>query len=65
MPMDYTRYPDNWPEISLRIRRRDGWQCKESLMSWVSWVSLMSLVSWVGLSGGLYILEVSPVSTRG
>jgi hypothetical protein len=28
MPMDYNRYPDNWQEISLRIRRRDGWQCK-------------------------------------
>lgn len=28
MPFDKSRYPDNWPEISLRIRERDGWKCK-------------------------------------
>jgi len=28
MPMDKTRYPTNWREISLRIRERDGWRCK-------------------------------------
>ncbi len=28
MPFDASRYPANWPEISLRIREREGWQCK-------------------------------------
>lgn len=28
MPMDATRYPANWKEISLHIRNRDGWVCK-------------------------------------
>ncbi len=28
MPMDRTRYPLDWKQISLRIRERDGWQCK-------------------------------------
>lgn len=28
MPMDRSRYPENWDEISLRIRERDGWHCK-------------------------------------
>lgn len=28
MPMDKTRYPKEWREISLRIRERDGWRCK-------------------------------------
>lgn len=26
--MDYSRYPKNWKQISLRIRERDNWQCK-------------------------------------
>jgi hypothetical protein len=26
--MDYSRYPPNWKEISLRIRTRDDWKCK-------------------------------------
>lgn len=26
--MDYSRYPDNWSEISLRIRERENWRCK-------------------------------------
>ena len=28
MPMDYSRYPADWTEISARIRVRDGWVCK-------------------------------------
>lgn len=28
MPFDASRYPVNWQAISLRIRERDGWQCK-------------------------------------
>lgn len=28
MPFIRSRYPDNWKEISLRIRQRDGWRCK-------------------------------------
>ncbi len=28
MPMDYSRYPENWKQISLSIRERDGWKCK-------------------------------------
>lgn len=28
IPMDYSRYPENWKEISLSIRERDGWKCK-------------------------------------
>lgn len=28
MPFDPSRYPENWKEISLRIRERDGWRCK-------------------------------------
>ena len=28
MPMDRSKYPDNWKEISLHIRERDGWKCK-------------------------------------
>ena len=28
MPFQKDRYPDNWKEISLRIRERDGWRCK-------------------------------------
>lgn len=27
-PENLARYPANWPEISERIRRRDGWRCK-------------------------------------
>lgn len=27
MPMDRSRYPDDWDDISLRIRERDGWRC--------------------------------------
>lgn len=28
MPMDLSRYPANWRDISLRIREREGWRCK-------------------------------------
>lgn len=28
MPVDYSKYPDNWREISLRIRERSGGQCE-------------------------------------
>lgn len=29
MPMDYSRYPPDWKQISLRIRaERAGWQCE-------------------------------------
>lgn len=28
MPVDWSRYPDNWREISLSIREREGWRCK-------------------------------------
>ena len=28
MPMDKSRYPPDWKQISLRIRERDGWHCK-------------------------------------
>ncbi len=28
MPMDRSRYPDNWDEISQHIRERDGNRCK-------------------------------------
>lgn len=28
MPMQRDRYPENWDDISLSIRERDGWQCK-------------------------------------
>lgn len=28
MPFSRERYPKDWPEISLRIRERDGWKCK-------------------------------------
>lgn len=29
MPItDRSRYPDNWDDISRRIRNRDGWKCK-------------------------------------
>lgn len=28
MPFLRERYPDNWPEISLRIRERAGWKCE-------------------------------------
>ncbi len=28
MPVDMKRYPANWKEITLRIKRRDGWKCK-------------------------------------
>jgi len=28
MPFDRRRYPPDWPAISLRIRRRDGWACR-------------------------------------
>ncbi len=28
MPFQAERYPENWKEISLRIREREGWQCK-------------------------------------
>src|SRR5574338_65833 len=27
-PMRQELYPDNWPEISLRIRQRAGWRCE-------------------------------------
>ena len=28
MPIDYKDYPDDWREISLAIREREGWRCK-------------------------------------
>lgn len=28
MPVDWSRYPENWKAISLAIREREGWQCK-------------------------------------
>lgn len=28
MPMDYSRYPPNWKEISLQIRERAAWRCE-------------------------------------
>lgn len=28
MPMDRSKYPRNWGDISLSIRHRDGWRCK-------------------------------------
>lgn len=28
MPMDRTRYPPNWAEISLARREQAGWQCE-------------------------------------
>lgn len=28
MPVDITRYPKNWAEISRGIKERDGWKCK-------------------------------------
>lgn len=28
MPMDKSKYPPNWKQISLRIRERDGHRCK-------------------------------------
>lgn len=28
MPLDASKYPKNWRDISLRIRERDGWCCK-------------------------------------
>lgn len=29
MPMKRDLYPDDWPQISLRIRERAGWKCEE------------------------------------
>lgn len=29
MPMDRSKYPADWKTISLRIRERDGWRCKQ------------------------------------
>lgn len=28
MPMDRSRYPDNWEDVSLAIRERAGWCCE-------------------------------------
>jgi hypothetical protein len=28
MPVDWSRYPENWPAIRQRIRERDGNRCK-------------------------------------
>jgi hypothetical protein len=28
MPFDKSKYPKDWPEISKRIKERDGWKCK-------------------------------------
>lgn len=28
MPVDPSRYPENWKQISLRIRDRAGWRCE-------------------------------------
>jgi len=28
MSWDRSKYPDNWEEISLAIKERDGWQCR-------------------------------------
>lgn len=28
MPVDWSRYPENWRAISLEIRTREGWRCK-------------------------------------
>ena len=29
MPMNKSLYPKDWPQISLRIRQREGWRCKQ------------------------------------
>ena len=28
MPVDWTKYPKNWKEISMKIRKRSGGQCE-------------------------------------
>lgn len=28
MPMDPSRYPENWREISLTVRTKAGWRCQ-------------------------------------
>jgi len=30
MPMDRTKYPPNWPEISRAVRARANWRCEGS-----------------------------------
>ncbi|VEP11494.1 conserved hypothetical protein [Hyella patelloides LEGE 07179] len=27
MPLDLTRYPYNWQELSLSVREKNGWRC--------------------------------------
>lgn len=29
MPMDRSRYPDNWEEIALLVKEEAGWACEE------------------------------------
>jgi predicted HNH restriction endonuclease len=29
MPIDYSRYPSNWKDISMQIKTHSQWRCKE------------------------------------
>ena len=29
MPMDRSRYPDNWEQIAYKIKSKSGWKCQE------------------------------------
>ncbi|MBW2342519.1 MAG: HNH endonuclease [Deltaproteobacteria bacterium] len=28
MPVDWSKYPDDWPEISLAVKEEADWQCE-------------------------------------
>jgi len=49
MPFDRTRYPDNWRDISLRIRERDGQRCKWCAVPNGAWI-----VRWTDKEGDGY-----------
>lgn len=32
MPVDWSKYPDNWDEIANQVKTRAGWECEQCHM---------------------------------
>ena len=28
MPIDFTRYPDNWTDLAMKVKKSAGWSCE-------------------------------------
>lgn len=46
MPIDYSKYPDNWKEIVARIRQREGDCCKNCRVPNHAWIWRDAVGKW-------------------